>query len=481
MISSKANENSCILDNNRSKYQQFSEDRGSSIDSHENAFDDMKQLVTDEDKENKSSLHYASFNFINSIIGSGVIGIPYALHEAGFGFGLLLLAFVAYVTDYSLILMVKAGHISGRFSYQGIMEAAFGKAGYIFLGILQFFYPFIAMVSYNVVVGDTVTKVIVRLTDIGPDNIFAKREIIVLIATILITVPLCLYRDIAKLAKISFFSLVCIAFILFSIMLRIGKLSEIVPDHPHSWRFFNSDIIPAIGIMAFAFMCHHNTFLIYSSMADASQKKWETVTHASILTSLIVACIFGIAGYSTFKAYSQGDLLENYCWDDDLMNMSRLLFSIQILLTYPIECFVTREVVENSILGKDPDVPISERVHYGLTISIILTTYLISMATDCLGVVLELNGVLAAVPLAYVLPAMCYLRLEEGSMLDRNKIPALGVAVFGLVVAVLGVIFLFMDLEKVNQCSHGHVMSYCIEKNSTIDEIVLNSSKVHRH
>lgn len=40
-------------------------------------------------------------------MGSGVIGIPYAFHKAGFGFGLLLLAFVAIITDYSLILMVS--------------------------------------------------------------------------------------------------------------------------------------------------------------------------------------------------------------------------------------------------------------------------------------------------------------------------------------------------------------------------------------
>lgn len=39
-----------------------------------------------------------------------------------------------------------------------------------------------------------------------------------------------------------------------------------------------------------------------------------------------------------------GDLLENYCWNDDLMNFSRVLFSISILLTFPIECFVSREV-----------------------------------------------------------------------------------------------------------------------------------------
>lgn len=86
-----------------------------------------------------------------------------------------------------------------------------------------------------------------------------------------------------------------------------------------------------------------------------------------------------------------GDLLENYCWDDDLMNLSRLLFSVQILLTYPIECFVTREVIENSIFGRDPNVPMSEKMHYLLTLGIVATTYFISITTDCLGVVLELN------------------------------------------------------------------------------------------
>ncbi|XP_018568139.1 putative sodium-coupled neutral amino acid transporter 11 isoform X2 [Anoplophora glabripennis] len=432
----------------------------------------MKQLISEEENERTNTLPWASFNFINSIIGSGVIGIPYALHEAGFGFGMLLLFFVAYITDYSLILMVKSGHLSGKFSYQGIMEAAFGKPGYILLGILQFVYPFIAMVSYNIVVGDTVTKVIVRLTGIDKASTFARREFIVLVASLFITIPLCLYRDVARLAKISFLSLVCIAFILFSIFLRIGPISDIVPQHPQSWSFFNNDIIPAIGIMAFAFMCHHNTFLIYGSIADPNQKKWEIVTHASILTSLVVAVLFGIAGYATFKAYSQGDLLENYCWDDDLMNVSRLLFSVQILLTYPIECFVTREVIETSVFGRDPNVPLSEKMHYLLTLGIVATTYFISITTDCLGMVLELNGVLAAVPLAYVLPALCYLQLEEGFILCRQKLPALGVVLFGLTVAILGVIFLIVDFEKVHTCSHGKAMEYCLVNNTTNTSMV---------
>lgn len=47
-------------------------------------------------------------------------------------------------------------------------------------------------------------------------------------------------------------------------------------------------------------------------------------------------CLYGF--------FFTGDLLENYCWNDDLMNFGRVLFSVSILLTFPIECFVSREV-----------------------------------------------------------------------------------------------------------------------------------------
>ena len=41
---------------------------------------------------------------------------------------------------------------------------------------------------------------------------------------------------------------------------------------------------------------------------------------------------------------STGDLLENYCHKDDLMNAARFAFCVTIMFTYPIECFVVREV-----------------------------------------------------------------------------------------------------------------------------------------
>lgn len=111
----------------------------------------------------------------------------------------------------------------------------------------------------------------------------------------------------------------------------------------------------------------------------------------------------------------------------------------------------------------------SDRKYLIITLGIVLVTYLISMSTDCLGVVLELNGILAAVPLAYVLPALCYLRLEEGSLLSAKKLPALGLMISGVLAAVAGLLLVIFTAGSTDSCFHGKIMDYCIQ-NSTIVE-----------
>lgn len=110
----------------------------------------------------RTSLNHIGLNYINSILGSGIVGIPYALHKAGFGFGLFLLVSLAIVTDYSLSLLVKSANLAGVTSYQDLVHVAFGRPGFYLLTLLQFIYPFIAMISYNVIIGDTITKVFKR-------------------------------------------------------------------------------------------------------------------------------------------------------------------------------------------------------------------------------------------------------------------------------------------------------------------------------
>lgn len=41
-------------------------------------------------------------------------------------------------------------------------------------------------------------------------------------------------------------------------------------------------------------------------MRNATLERWEKVTHISIAFAWSVAALFGIAGYATFRALSQG-------------------------------------------------------------------------------------------------------------------------------------------------------------------------------
>ncbi|XP_058465697.1 putative sodium-coupled neutral amino acid transporter 11 [Malaya genurostris] len=473
--------------NTVSEFSYMLQRQGSDDSAEAAAFDDIDSLMKNEQSktDSLSSLPQASFNYINSIVGSGVIGIPYALHRAGFGLGLFLLVLVAVITDYSLILMVRCGHLCGRFSYPGVMEAAYGKTGYYLLSLLQFMYPFLAMISYNVVVGDTLSKVLVRLVPSWGNSMGAVRFGVVLVVTVFVIIPLCLYKNVSRLAKASFLSLACVVIILIAVVYKLLSGDYyVVPDTPESWRLANGDVIPAVGIMAFAFMCHHNTFLVYHSMRDATLERWEKMTHFSVGCAWMVAVFFGIAGYCTFRALSQGDLLENYCWDDDLMNFSRVLFSVSILLTFPIECFVSREIVRTQIkrfyssevmeydADKDPTHETGsddDQKSMTTTLVIVFAAFIISPYTECLGPVLELNGLLAAIPLAYVLPGLAYIQLSPHSLFSQEKIPAAGLVLFGTVVTISGAALLMPNL--IGDCRTGIIMGYCRE-----DELAVNGT-----
>lgn len=102
--------------------------------------------------------------------------------------------FLCFMADYSIILLIRGGILSGTNSYQSLVRSTFGLPGFLILSALQFLYPFIgklillmsfslwylrcvsgnrfiqsppsfpsAMISYNITFGDTLTKVFQRI------------------------------------------------------------------------------------------------------------------------------------------------------------------------------------------------------------------------------------------------------------------------------------------------------------------------------
>ncbi|KAL7865577.1 hypothetical protein SRHO_G00108240 [Serrasalmus rhombeus] len=417
--------------------------------------------IKDPDEGGTSTMTAASFNFINSIIGSGLIGLPYSMAQAGLPLGLLLLFLVAYITDYSIILLIKGGNLSGTHSYQSLVHRTFGFAGFLILSVLQFLYPFIAMISYNIITGDTMTKVFQRIPGVGAGHLLANRHFVILLSTILFTIPLSLYRDVAKLGKVSLVSMLLTLAIVIMVIVRAATLGPQIPPSEDAWVFARWNAIQAIGVMSFAFICHHNSFIIYESLQEPTLRNWLRITHMSVGSAALISAIFATAGYATFTGYTQGDIFENYCKNDNLATFGRLCYGLSIITTFPLECFVTREVVSNVFFNG----LLSNTAHVMVTVVIISVVTVISLSYDCLGVVLELNGVLSATPLIFIVPSACFLKLSSGRWFQRKKlIPSL-ILIAGVFVMIIGLVMTGLFPQD---CSHGVEMFYCTNLSSSI-------------
>lgn len=97
-----------------------------------------------------------------------------------------------------------------------------------------------------------------------------------------------------------------------------------------------------------------------------------------------------------YSTHNLGDLLENYCRGDHLMNAARIMFCITILFTSPIECFVARDLIMSTLSEPNDNCGESTRKSHFLskimvTFSLVTATCLISFSTDCLSIVLEFN------------------------------------------------------------------------------------------
>ncbi|KAG9340865.1 hypothetical protein JZ751_020058 [Albula glossodonta] len=425
------------------------------------------------------------------------------MNQAGLPLGLLLLIVVGFITDYSIILLIKGGHLSGTRSYQDLVHTTFGFPGYLILSVLQFLYPFIAMVSYNIITGDTLTKVFQRIPGVGPDHIFAKRHFIILLTTVLFTFPLSLYRDISKLGKVMSRVLTYFSIRYISLVIR-----PILPPTENAWSFAHWNAIQAVGVMSFAFICHHNSFLIYGSLEEPTLSNWSRVTHISVSSAMLVSLLFAAAGYATFTGYTQGDIFENYCRNDDLATFGRFCYGISIITTFPLECFVTREwacpqVTDKSdtailsvaadVMDADWSMPLamlmsagasgddligpsvvssvffkstlSSVTHVAVTILIIVVVTAISLTYDCLGAVLELNGALSAVPLIFIIPSACHLKLSSQRWYQGENLVSFIILLLGMFVVAIGVT---MTSLYPQDCSHGAEMFYCPSSNLSV-------------
>ncbi|KAJ1822436.1 hypothetical protein LPJ56_000792 [Coemansia sp. RSA 2599] len=391
------------------------------------------------DATSGASMISSFFNLTNAIVGAGVIGLPYAMQQAGLVVGLLLVLFLAFLVDWTLQVLAVNSKLSGRRTYQGLVEHCFGRWGLLANSFFQGAMAGGGMASFIVIVGDTLPHVLGSLFPAAGESSFGRavfsRRFVVAFFVVCLAYPLSLYRDVGKLGKTSAFAVVAMCTIIVSVIVEGPRIDSALRAEPGSPVVLaNTGVFQAMGVITFAFVCHHNSFMIYGSLRKPTLNRYFEVVHISTAIATAASLVIASFGYLYFREKTQGNILNNFPQDNFLINIARFLFALNMITTFPMETLVAREVVDLLCFR---DKPFSMKRHVVITTVLCALGLLVGETVCNLGVLLELTGGLSASFLAFILPSACYLRLSSAPLVSRKTLPHWLCIIFGFTVTVL--------------------------------------------
>ncbi|KAG7340773.1 transmembrane amino acid transporter [Nitzschia inconspicua] len=405
----------------------------------------------------KSPVAGACSNLVNSIVGAGIIGIPFALKESGLVAGTILLILVSYFTDKTLRMLVELASFSPRLkdygvlTFEDLLSLPFGRAGTVFVLTSMFITAYGAMVAYLLIIKDTL-PVIFGLEETPGAGSFIERELLMVGTSLAVVVPLSMQRDFSSLAFTSSISVTADVFLVVfvavfapvaSSVASAGGLGRILQEN-----WINGGFFIGFGVLTIAMTCQHSAFIVAGSLRNLTASRWARVTCISLTLSAILCLVLGISGYLGFLDQTQGDVLNNFAVDTFQANAARGLLALTMFFTYPMEAFVARHVLIQLLFGGDMDGYVtltdpttgeftttkSKRCgclnrRYQVTFIIYITTLIPALLVDDLGPVLSITGAIGGCCLAYIGPGLAYLGVHgddflesvTGSLQSRSK------------------------------------------------------------
>ncbi|KAJ1808580.1 hypothetical protein LPJ77_002253 [Coemansia sp. RSA 2523] len=341
------------------------------------------------------------FNVLNTIIGSGVLCLPYALHNAGFFFGLVMLGVIAVLSQFSLYALVVAGKRTGTSHFSSVTQAALGNFGYHLLNYSMIIDMVGTVILYLMIIGDMVTALA---------NIYlpitSSRTSVIMVVSLVVILPLLFFRNTGPLARLSVVSILCLPYIILAVALRAPQYSGKINVE---LSIFGPRILPAMGVLAFTYSSCHAAFPNYLGLKNRSVKAWVQASSFATAGATTISTAFAITGYLSFGSNSKANILENFPDSDNFINLGRLLFAISLIFTTPLGFYPIRDTV-TEMLKIDPERHNVSRVWESICTVVLFAICAVAAAlcTD-LGLAYELIGALSSSVVNFLLPALVYL------------------------------------------------------------------------
>lgn len=313
-----------------------------------------------------------------------------------------------------------------------------------FISFLLFIFLLFVLTAYLVLVRDIWTPIATLLVGSPQRSYFVLLGIIFFCSPFLVQRTLHALRFNCYLGFCSV-SLLCTALCLRAVQKLISN-DALKKEIDLKWGPSSfGDVLFAFPIITLGFLSSFNILSIQQALICPNKKRIRKVIDLAVFACLAMELLFGVGGFVFAGDATRGNILLNCEISDALFLIGRVGLGMTVMLATPIITLPCRdsllEVIDfmmhrdfqprqelESQANANENMPLLHPVgeplqkdmlflnpviHYGSTFCIVLACYIAAVAAPGVAMVWSLCGSFMAFLLSFILPAACYLKINE--------------------------------------------------------------------
>lgn len=302
----------------------------------------------------------STVNLVKTIIGAGLLAIPFAFRNDGVVIGALLTLIAAVTSGFGLFILAKCS------------KTLINPRNSSFFTLCMLTYPSLsplfdlAMIVQCFGVG---LSYLVLIGDLFPGLFGGEPRFWILLSSLII-VPLCCLKKLDSLRYSSIIGLFALAYLSLLIVTYFAHDTLLTHDYK-SYRgevcwfkvYDFKGLLSTFSIIVFAYTGSMNLFSIINELKENSMANITSVINTSITISTAVFLAVGICGYLTFGSNTLGNIMLNYDPDSTWVYVGKLCLGSMVMLSFPLLFHPCRIAINNLVVWseihfkKDPIMP----------------------------------------------------------------------------------------------------------------------------
>lgn len=297
------------------------------------------------------------FVLVSTIIGGGILSLPYTFWKAGCLYGPVMVIALGLISDFTVYLMILSSRYSGGTTYEEVGLRAFGAKMRYFTLFLLFLLLIMSCIGYVTLIRDLLSPLVELVS--GYKFHFFGRSLVTLAGIGLVS-PACFLDTLHSLRFNSVVSLFSIIILTVTIGYRSvqsmsstyeGKMVTPLADHLNNlkWTTDFDSIIYVLPIISVAFLCHFNVLTVHMELIDPTRLRIQGIIHTVIFLCGFLYITLGLFGYLYARSKTAGNILNNFPSDDPIISIGRLALVCTLLMNFPLLVLPCRSTIQRTI------------------------------------------------------------------------------------------------------------------------------------